>query len=63
MKRERIRWLEGYIGIDKENDKGNDKDKDEEKKKEVHGGQRKKENDKGREKEKERRRIHGVDLY
>ena len=37
MKRERIKRLEGYIGIDKENDKGNDKDKDEEKNKEVGG--------------------------
>ena len=37
MKRERIRWLDGYIGIDKENDKENDKDKDEKKNKEVRG--------------------------
>ena len=37
MKRESIKWLEGYTGIDKENDKGNDKDKDEEKNKEMRG--------------------------
>ena len=35
--RERIRWLEGYIGINKENGKENDTDKDEEKNKEVRG--------------------------
>ena len=37
MKRERIKRLEGYIGIDKENDKENDKDKDEEENEEVRG--------------------------
>ena len=37
MKRETIKWLEGYIGTNKENDKENDKDKDEKKNKEVRG--------------------------